>query len=373
MFTTKGKSFIYQGSHNYDLAAIANIIKKDEAEVGRLFDNFTVGSIEAKTVLQYFEGESKIYEDCLEDLLTTDNALTWSFKKSTLPFIYEDLLTFSFDLPDDDSVMSVFYDLKLLARNNGDLFNPGYQVDFSALGEISKETDFNTKNTLDTSCWKLKTIGRRKYYIFNEDSYNSNVDYVNSIRDKNNRCWYSCWDWQDVIQEAETIMLVRRKARLVYNFLVDCLQRNIKNVKAIVQPAPTTTAEQDVANGKPWKDNYEAVIRLYPLFKDHLPVLLEKEYVIDNNKTTLEWTTDKKLSSHADLARYFKEILPKSSRSRMSWYEIITLFGLSIKPATLGAYISRKAESETFTKLCKTLDIKPAQQEKSKKSIKKSK
>ena len=279
-----------------------------------------------------------------------------------------------FDLPDDFSVHGVFSDLELLARNNGDLFSPGYDVDFSGdLGAEPNQTDFNTRNTFNKSYWEIKTIGRRKYYIFNEDSYNSNVDYVNSIGDKNNRCWYSCWDWQDVIQEAETIMLVRRKARLVYNFLVDCLQRNIKNVKDIVQPAPTTTAGQDIANGKPWKNNYEAVIRLYPLFKDHLPILLEKEYVIDNNKTTLEWTTDKKLSSHADLARYFKEILPKSSRSRMSWYEIITLFGLSIKPATLGAYISRKAESETFTKLCKTLDIKPAQQEKSKKSIKKSK
>ena len=102
-------------------------------------------------------------------------------------------------------------------------------------------------------------------------------------------------------------------------------------------------------NGQPWQENYEAVIKGFPLFKEHLPILEKQGYITIDDKQTFTWN-----KGIANLARYFDGITPSGCTTQ--WKAAKYLFGIPQK-SNLRSMVNRNNTSKDYKELCKILGI----------------
>lgn len=192
--------------------------------------------------------------------------------------------------------------------------------------------------------WFIKTDDRNGIH-FDSEWYNFYIDNLNGF--------IKAPHWEEIetfFTSLENTIDTRDSVR---HFIETEFTPAIEQLKQNFLP-PTIKTEQNIANGKPWQKNYEAVVNIYPEFKGHLSTLLEKGYIIDENKATLTWTTDKNKASKADLGRYFNRIKP--DKFPTLWQEVKSLFGIDAN-VNFKSMIEKTPSSKTFNELCKLLNI----------------
>jgi len=157
-------------------------------------------------------------------------------------------------------------------------------------------------------------------------------------------------EWECVNELFEDIYITRKAKGTIHMFLNNELNPTIEQLEQMIA-APTTEVEQDIANGKPWQENYKAVVRAFPDFGKHFDRLQEKGYItVDDNKARFTWNKGK-----AVLARYFDRITLDGYETQ--WSVVKALFE-NIKPAdNLRAMVTRNPGSKEYSKLCDILGI----------------
>ncbi len=370
MFATKDDTFSKSFVEKDNIKDLKRDIKTDTAQVDTIFNNFICGNLELNKAIDMLEAENKIYLEQLNVFSNMDKVFTWEFEHKTLPFIYNDYQTVSFD---DIGRNYPTSRIRLKAAKDGDIFElPIDNSVFSVLEDSSQiqtgdldtqntitTRDFNTTNTFIKDFW-TPAKGKDRY-IFTEEAYNKNVAWVNCVCDMERKgaytgtCWYYCWYWKDVIAAAWDTMRIRQKIDIVENFQQNVLQKTIDQLKGKDNPTqtPPTQAEQtdhktdtqttiDPTN-KPWESNYKQVVSLCNDFDKHLPKLVNTGYItIKDNNPTFTW--DKNKANMRDFAKYFS-MIKNVGQGVMFWRHIVLLFRLA--PSNNNDLIGKKIATLT--------------------------
>lgn len=340
MFAPKQDTFKRDYPFENNINQLKKDIEHDYKEVGKLYDIVLEGK-SLSLVISILEAEIKRYKEQLDFLLFSEEKFISHFEDYIPSFAYNSLFVSQYcDLND------FYFPFRgcLIAEQDGDIFSPNHRINIHSDKPLEKDNDFRAE------FWEKDNSNpyNDESYIFTEKSYNANIDCLNK------ECGFPghliapvyCY-WKEVLSEADNISIIRKKVQLIYAFYNDTLKPMLDKL----QPAPTNEIEQDIANGKPWKENHEAVVKAFPDFGKHFDRLKEQGYItVDNNKKRFTWNKGK-----AVLARYFDRITIDGYETQ--WSVVKALFE-NIKPAdNLRAMVTRNPGSKEYSKLCDILGI----------------
>lgn len=202
----------------------------------------------------------------------------------------------------------------------------------------------------EKEAWFIKTDNKNGIH-FNPEWYDYYVDNFDGYGEKKPH-WAEI---ETLFTDMEGALYVRNKVKhFIETEFTPAIEQLEQMIPTATESKPPTPPQEIDSTDKSWKENYEAVVAVYDLFRKHLPILKDKGYIVINDKRkTFTWNLHKARKS--DLARYFSTIKPPKSRAL--WQEICDLFGFDCKADTLSSYARRNEYSDEFDKIYKLLEL----------------
>ncbi len=288
------------------------LIRQDRDFCKELYDNYPTGKYDTAAAKGLLNEKIDFYSKFIQEAGTTLELWREQYKTVILPFM----------LPGDNILIDYFKPSKV---SNG----------FVSYWYAKCGDGFNAKK------WKQEG----ETLIFSETSYNHSVDWYNRQTKGNNYKY-----WNEVNNIVDLYQAIFHRKMIIWDMFTNDLIPTATIYGLNLPPQPPTCKVQPIdPNGQHWQENYEAVINVFPLFKDHLPILEKQGYITIDDKQTFTWN-----NGIANLARYFDGITPCGCTTQ--WKAVKYLFGISQK-SNLRAMVIRNDTSKDYKELCKILGV----------------